>query len=159
MSTIKYSFSKPIPRHISRQKAVSHLHNPLNLITISPVVVRYEEVEPPGGIASRLDTKHYLLEDAIAYLPFGLWEGTKEVNVSYTNREDGVTVIKNAPFGFTFHELWSVREVNSDTTTPQSELNVDVEMNGSIIGVKAFGRYMKRSHENYLNLIVIGIST
>lgn len=135
------------------------MHIPLNLITISPVVIRYQEVEPPAGVASRLDTKHYRLEDSISYLPFGLWEGTKDVNVSYKNREDGVTVVKNAPFGFTFHELWSVREVSSDMATPQSELNVDLEMTGSMIGVKAFGGYMKKNHEHYVNLMVIDMST
>lgn len=152
MSTIQYSFQKPIPDSVTFEKAIAHLHDPLNLITINPIVVKYQQISPPADAALQPGVKQYELHDEITYLPFGLWKGSKTVHVTYTDREDGVTVVKQAPFGFLFQEMWTVRLAQSGL-----EVDVQVEMSGWQVGVLAFKSYMQKNHRTYLDLVVEGM--
>jgi 23S rRNA U2552 (ribose-2'-O)-methylase RlmE/FtsJ len=163
MSSVYYQHSKLLSSDISLERARSFLHYHPNLIELSPVLSHYEEVAHPHASAAYPNTKRYVVTDTVSYLPFGLWEGHQKVHVDCINQDNGILVVKQAPFGMTFKELWSLRMTgsldtdNMKSTNPDEqwlELHVDVEMKGGKFVVSAFKNYMQQNHLIYLDALV-----
>ncbi len=89
----------------SQSAAVALLHGRPNIINLSDIVVKYEEL-PPVHDASIEPTSPVLYEitDKVYLLRFGLWDTTVSVTVEFTNRDDGVMIKKHAPMGMKIEE-------------------------------------------------------
>ena len=163
-SSFYYSFLRPIPPGVSSDSVKSLLHEPSNIIKLSPIVLEYHEVsdshdsrpQPPN---SRL----YAVTDFVSYLPFGLYTGTVTVNVEFATQEDGMLVTRHAPLGLVFRERWIVQERGlsgaateqvGGTAKAESELALRVEMTGNYLTLLLFKGMMQKNHKAYLDEMI-----
>lgn len=79
------------------------------MITLNPLVVRYERIEDATRPAS---TEAYVIIDKLSYLPFGLWDSELNIYSEFTNVPDGVRTLSRAPLGFVSESTWRVCERN-----------------------------------------------
>ncbi|KXT06809.1 hypothetical protein AC578_7105 [Pseudocercospora eumusae] len=91
-----------VPTHCKRDQITNILHDHGFLITMSPIVTRYEEAERQGE-----KVKYHVWEN-IDLLPFGLWKHEIKFDCSFENNTDGVTTWIEAPMGLTSKAVYSV---------------------------------------------------
>ena len=114
--------SDPIPTDIDPKAVISILHDHGFLITMSPIVTRYEEAgrEPStvefhsiaGATNPGLSDKvHYDVWENIDVLPGGLWKHEISFKCAFENQPDGVVTWIQAPMGLTSQATYRVKEV------------------------------------------------
>ncbi|KAK0707851.1 hypothetical protein B0H67DRAFT_323661 [Lasiosphaeris hirsuta] len=163
MPTHRYTLSKPLPRGIPSQEAISHLQNPLNVFALSDIIISHKQLpqpeHPPGSIKAK--TASYEITDAVSYLPLGLWNSTVSVTMDFTNLTDGVTIVKHAPLGLTIREWWTVLEPDDspgeDWERAEKKVQLEAEMEGGRLVVMAFSAFMEGNHGVYLERMVAGM--
>ncbi|RFU31486.1 hypothetical protein B7463_g4855, partial [Scytalidium lignicola] len=124
----QYLISRPLPPAILTSRVISLLHEHSNIITLSPLVIEYH-VLPAKELASEGSTS-YSITDRIEYLPFGLYTGSVTVIAEFTNQNDGVTTVRQAPLGFTIKERWATQEISAggEENISTRELVLDVTL-------------------------------
>lgn len=93
----------PVPTDCKRDEITNILHDHGFLITMSPIVTRYEEAQRQG------EKIKYDVWEKIDLLPFGLWKHEIKFNCSFENKSDGVTSWIEAPMGLTSKAVYSVK--------------------------------------------------
>ena len=96
------SIRTPVLSHIRREDLVAKLHDHGFLITMSPIVYRYEET---GRDRNQV---RYDIWETVNVLPFGLWKQDVNFSAAFEDTADGVMSELQAPMGVTSHARYSV---------------------------------------------------
>lgn len=95
--------STPVSADRNREAILNLLHDHGSLITMSPIVTRYEEAERDG------DKIKYAVWEHVDFLPFGLWRKEIKFFCSFENKDDGVVSWIEAPLGLMSKADYSLR--------------------------------------------------
>jgi hypothetical protein len=159
----KYTLVRSVPKTVSRDKLLTLLHEPTTIFHLSPIIVRWKEIEEDPGASSARPSRIYEVTDAVSFLPFGLYDTTVKVKIEFANFEHGVVITKHAIFGLVFRETWTIRTcIGPDGSAGQVdktqgdclELSLSVEMSGNSLTVPAFKSMMEKNHLMYLEKVV-----
>lgn len=156
MGSHEYGFSRTLPISISLDSILQTLHRHQEIIELSPFVQEFR-VQP----CSSPSTESFEIFDKINYLPFGIFSGTVSVKAVFSDRADGVSVVRNAPLGITMHEDWLVRPIKPTTEHIEgaNELILNVKMTGNRAILALFKGTMEKNHERiYLDGIIERLS-
>jgi hypothetical protein len=99
----------PLPREISRETAVSMLHDHSAMIELNPLVLRHDMCDPPPN-ASPDEAEHatwYTITDKINYLPGGLYSSEISYKAGFYNLPVGLQTHVFAPAGVDIKSKWS----------------------------------------------------
>ncbi|KAK4917267.1 hypothetical protein LTR66_016957, partial [Elasticomyces elasticus] len=104
-----YTVITPLPPAITRQVAISMLHNHSEMIELNPLVIHHERCKPPANCtAEEFHCTWYELTDKISYLPGGLATYKVKYKVVFHDLERGVQTHCYAPAGLDIRGKWSV---------------------------------------------------
>ena len=120
----------PIPSDIDAESLVGLLHDHGFVITMSPIVTRYELRERD----SETGRVTYDVWENIDLLPFGLWKHEIQFTTAFTDKRDGVVTWIEAALGFTSQANYTVRPVNeTDDQDSGWVLEEAIESSASIV--------------------------
>ncbi|OJD35785.1 uncharacterized protein BKCO1_1500095 [Diplodia corticola] len=130
-TTFTVTFTKPLPTSrtdnndvSTRDAAIALLHDHPSVLTLNPLVVRYERVavdsnadaaaaaaaaSSPPRAASSSPRETYLVWDSISYIPgTHLWDGELGFRAEFEDTPDGTTAAVVAPLGFRSRVEWRI---------------------------------------------------
>jgi len=73
------------------------------MITLNPLVISYHEINSESP-----NVRKFSITDRIHFLPFNLWPSSVVYTAEFTDTENGIDVLTNAPMGFEGRSIWSV---------------------------------------------------
>lgn len=139
----------PLPAGVTRQTALTFLHDHAEMIDLNPLVIERHTIQPPRHAGPEEQTcTWYTITDKISYLP-----GTNLVsgNVSYTcafhDLPQGLQTHCYAGLGLEIRDLWSVGG---------SEMGEEPEVQELGIGAPASGLYIREDVDFKCNVLMAG---
>jgi len=115
-STYETETRTVFPAHVSRATALAALHNHSLMMTVNPLIISHHQINTDSPGAS----SKYSITDRIHFLPYNLWPSCVVYTGEFTDTENGVDVLVNAPMGFESRSRWSV-EVSAVGDQGQAE--------------------------------------
>jgi hypothetical protein len=125
----------PVPSGISRDAAISQLHDHRAMIELNPLVIRHELTHPPPTATpdeAELGT-WYTITDLIHYLPAGLWKGETSYKACFYNLPVGIQTHVLAPAGVDIRSKWSIGGNEPHEPREPDELGIDKPRDGLYI--------------------------
>ncbi|KAL0264559.1 hypothetical protein SLS55_000509 [Diplodia seriata] len=122
-TTFTVTFSRSLPdgpdgdaANTTRDAALALLHDHPTVVTLSPLVTRYERVDDDkdsdnneGGDAANKNKETYLVWETISYLPgTHLWDSELGIEASFEDTTDGTKAAVTAPLGFKSCFEWKI---------------------------------------------------
>lgn len=157
----------PIPPGISRETAISRLHDHVAMIQLNPLVIRQEATDaPPQATKDEAELgTWYSITDMINYLPGGLYKGEASYKACFYNLKNGIQTHVFAPAGVDIRSKWSIGGNMPDEPREPSELGIDKPREGLYIKEEIdlrcnmfIGAFVKRnlqsSHQEVHNKII-----
>ncbi|OAQ89890.1 hypothetical protein VFPFJ_06304 [Purpureocillium lilacinum] len=148
----------PLPAGISRQTALSFLHNHLEMIDLNPLIVRHERIPPPAHCpAEERGCIWYQLTDKVSYLPGGLAASDVDYTCAFHDLPTGLQTHCYAPLGLDIRDRWSVGGSMPGEPREPVELGIgapatglylreDVDMRCNIVMAAFVKKTLKKSH-------------
>ena len=122
----------PLPATVSRETAVSQLHDHSSMIELNPIVLRHIQTTPPPNApqdeASQM--KWYEITDEIQYLPGTRLKGQTSYKAGFYNMPNGLQTHVFAPAGVDIQAKWSVGGNASGEEREPIEIGVDKPREG-----------------------------
>ncbi|CZT22277.1 uncharacterized protein RCC_08146 [Ramularia collo-cygni] len=125
----------PLPREISRETAVSMLHDHSAMIELNPLVLRHEICDSPPS-ATPDEAEHmtwYTITDKINYLPGGLYSSEVSYKAGFYDLPVGLQTHVFAPAGVDIKSKWSVCGNAPGEPREPPELGVNAPRDGLYI--------------------------
>lgn len=103
------SRTSPLPATVTRDIALSLLHDHQSMIQLNPLVIEHHKCKPPkNASADEYNCTWYSLTDKISYLPGGMAKGHVTYNCCFHDLPMGIQTHCYAPMGLEIKEKWSV---------------------------------------------------
>ncbi|KAF4302088.1 hypothetical protein GTA08_BOTSDO09983 [Botryosphaeria dothidea] len=152
-TTLTITTTKPLPAGLdvdaAKETALALLHDHPALISLNPLLARYERIPPSHGAPNA-----YIITDRLPYLPFGLWTGELHIYAEFVDKADGVLTKVRAPGGFVSEGVYSVREEEGKWMVEESvEARCPLGLGWYVEGTT------KKSHEVILGKFVEEVRT
>ncbi|UNI13479.1 hypothetical protein JDV02_000222 [Purpureocillium takamizusanense] len=148
----------PLPAGISRQTAISFLHDHLEMIDLNPLIIRRERIPPPAHCpAEERGCVWYRLTDKVSYLPGGLAASEVDYTCAFHDLPAGLQTHCYAPLGLEIRDRWSVGGSMPGEPREPVELGIgapatglylreDVDMRCNIVMAAFVKKTIKKSH-------------
>lgn len=118
-TTWQNNISTNLPAEAKPSNIIDLLHDHAFLITMSPIVSRYQEAHRDG------DKVTYDVWEHIDLLPFGLWKREIQFTAAFQNTETGVVTWIEAPMGLTSRATYAVKPASDKTDSPNGSHFLD----------------------------------
>lgn len=142
-----YTIVTPLPPTISRQTAVSVLHNHVEMIELNPLVIKHVKTRPPPNApADEFHCTWYELTDRITYLP-GI-KGKVSYKACFHDMARSIQTHVYAPAGLEIKEKWSI----GGNEPGEEREQLEIGMAG--LGVPRDGLYLREDVDMRCNLFL-----
>ena len=142
-----YTIVTPLPATVSRDTAVSVLHNHTEMIELNPLVVRHATCKaPPNAPADEFHCTWYELTDKVTYLP-GI-KGHVSYKACFHDLPRGIQTHVYAPAGLEIKEKWSI-----GGNEPHEEREI-IEIGMAGLGVPRSGLYLREDVDMKCNIFL-----
>ncbi|KAI9695380.1 MAG: hypothetical protein M1820_008675 [Bogoriella megaspora] len=154
-----YTTITPLPSGIGRSTVIDTLHDHLELIDLSPLVIKRFQTKPPGfASAEEFHCIWYQITDKVQYLPGGIAKGNVSYHVCFHDLTNGVQSHCYAPLGLDIKDKWTIggnlpgepREpVEMGLGAPKEGLYLreDIDMRSNFMTTSFVKKTLKKSHE------------
>lgn len=121
--TVDYTWNAALPSSVTKEAAVSLLHNHDFIIRCDKNLSKYDDVtatstQKPGPVSKDLNpvgaTKCYKIIDVVQNVPGGIWDSNSETLGEYTDLESGLFVNSKSPLAIRIETRFGVQEGGSD---------------------------------------------
>ncbi|KAI9158284.1 hypothetical protein HJFPF1_06276 [Paramyrothecium foliicola] len=148
----------PLPPGISRDTALSLLHNHLEMIDLNPLIKERHPIDPPAHASpDERECIWYSLTDKISYLPGGVMSGEVTYSCAFHDLPEGLQTHCYAPMGLDIRDKWSVggslpgepkQPVELGLGAPQVGLYIreDIDMRCNIFMAGFVKKTLKKAH-------------
>lgn len=152
-----YTNITSLPRQITRQMAVSELHDHGGMIELNPLVIGFERTSPhKDAPADEYHCIWYEITDRVSYLP-GV-KGQVKYKACFFDRPIGLQTHCYAPTGLDIKAKWSVggnmpgepreaRELGVDTPRDGLYLREEVDMRCNIVMTSFVKKNLRNAHK------------
>ncbi|KAK5117029.1 hypothetical protein LTR62_006750 [Meristemomyces frigidus] len=122
----------PLPPSISRDTALSLLHDHRELIQLNPLVIKHEKTKPhpSATLEEQVNCIWYSITDTINYLPGGLAKSEVSYKAGFYDLPTGLQTHCFAPGGVDLRAIWRVGGNMPGEQPEAPELGVDKPVDG-----------------------------
>ena len=154
-----YTSITPLPAGITRQTVIDTLHDHLEIIDLSPLVIKRFQCKPPAfASAEEFHCIWYQITDKVQYLPGGLAKGNVTYHVCFHDLSNGLQTHCYAPLGLDIKDKWTIggslpgeprepAEMGLGAPKDGLYLREDVDMRSSLMTTTFVKKTLKKSHE------------
>lgn len=157
----------PLPLAISREVAVSFLHDHVEMIELNPLVIRHQRTTAPPNATPEevINCNWYEITDVINYLPGGMVKSELSYKGGFYDLPDGLQTHIFAPAGVDMKTIWRVagNEPGEPPEPVELGLNVpkdglylreDVELRCNVFLMNFVKRNLKKSHHTLVKDLI-----
>lgn len=157
----------PLPPSITRDVAISYLHDHVEMIDLNPLVVRHQTTTAPPNatLEEQVNCKWYEITDQISYLPGGVAKSEVSYKGGFYDLDHGLQTHVFAPAGVDIKAMWKVggNMPGEPPEPPELGVNIpksglylreDVELRCNVLLMSFVKRNLKKSHSKLVEDLV-----
>jgi len=157
----------PLPPTISRNVAISFLHDHVEMIELNPLVIRHQRTTAPPNATQEeaVNCNWYEITDVMNYLPGGIAKTELSYKGGFYDLPDGLQTHVFAPAGVDMKTIWRVAGNEPGEPPEPIELGVnapkdglylreDVELRCNVFLTNFVKRNLKKSHHSLVQDLI-----